>query len=230
MKLRLSTPILALALLLSLGACDRGEKPAPEPTSAISGHIDQGLRVLTIDPAKTDQTLRIYRGDYVQPEVAGGGTLHLVIEDLAVDTTYPAAPGMKPYFKVPDVGTFKYTAGQLSGVIEAIDYTAGTYREVNAKEAAELIENLDPFILDVRTEREFAAGHISGAHLIPVQVLQRRIAEMDAHQDRPIFVYCRTGNRSTVAARMLIDRGGMQVINLRHGIVEWERAGLPVQK
>jgi rhodanese-related sulfurtransferase len=156
--------------------------------------------------------------------------MHLVIEDLAVDNTFPAPEGMKPYFKVPDVGTFPFQAGSLKGTIEAIDYSAATYREVNAAEAEELIRNVDPFILDVRTEREFAGGHLPGATLIPVQTLQQRIGELDAQKERPVFVYCRTGNRSTVAARMLIDRGFTQVINLRRGIVEWQRAGLEIQQ
>ena len=51
---------------------------------------------------------------------------------------------------------------------------------------------------------------------------------LDEVKARPLLVYCRSGNRSTVAAKLLIDAGFNDVINLRHGIVEWEREGLPI--
>jgi len=223
--------LVALSLLILVCAgCGGTDEENPAQAPDISGRIEGGLRILTFDPDADRQSFRIYRGDYVRPEVQGGGSVHLVIEDLAVDHTFPAPEGSKPYFKVPEVGTYPFQADSLEGTIEAVEYTAATYREVNAAEAEELIRNVDPFILDVRTPREFEAGHLPGATLIPVQVLQKRIAELEEYKDRPVFVYCRTGNRSTVAARMLIDRGFMQVINLRRGIVEWQRAGLDIQQ
>jgi rhodanese-related sulfurtransferase len=63
-----------------------------------------------------------------------------------------------------------------------------------------------------------------------VQALQGRIAELAAHKQEPVLIYCASGNRSTVAAKLLIDAGFEQVINLRRGIAEWNRAGLPVVK
>jgi len=60
-------------------------------------------------------------------------------------------------------------------------------------------------LLDVRTPGEFADGHVQGALNVPVQVLESRIAELDPA--RPVVVYCRSGNRSATAARMLRDRG-----------------------
>ncbi len=213
-----------------LGGCGGSAEEGLAAGQEISGRIEGGLRVLTFNPGADHQDFRIYRGDYVRPEVAGGGTMHLVIEDLAVDNDYPAPEGMKPYFKVPEVGSFAFQAGTLSGSITAIDYAAATYREVDAAEAAKLIENVDPFILDVRTQREFDSGHLPGATLIPVQVLQKRLGELEPQKDRLVFIYCRTGNRSTVAARMLIDRGFKQVVNLRHGIVDWQRAGQEIQQ
>jgi rhodanese-related sulfurtransferase len=48
------------------------------------------------------------------------------------------------------------------------------------------------------------------------------------HAQRPILICCATGNRSTVAAKILIDRGVQRVYNLRPGIAGWERENLPV--
>lgn len=219
---------LTLLLLLSLVAgCGGGQGEATGP--AISGTIESGLRVLTIDPAAADQHFTIYRGDYVRVEPAGTGPLTILIPDLGVDKTFPVATDVRPYFKVPDAGRFAFTtkAGG-GGVIEAVELAARTYHEVRAAEAAELIANVDPVIVDVRTPREFQGGHLAGAKLIPVHEFQRRVNELAPHKEQPVFLYCRTGNRSTVAAKILLDQGFNNVINLRHGIVEWQRAGLEV--
>jgi rhodanese-related sulfurtransferase len=223
--------ILAVGLIVS--ACNSGGNSGgntQDEAANISGRIEGGLRVLTFDPTQKEQNFKIYRGDYVQPEVKGGGSLHLVSPDLEVDGQYPPSEGDKVYFKVPKAGSYPYQAGDLSGVIEAVEYTAATYREVGAQEAFELIANIDPVILDVRSAGEYESGHIAGSILIPVQVLQKRIAELDQHKEKPIFVYCKSGNRSTVASRLLIDRGFMQVINLRKGINDWRHSGYPLAK
>jgi rhodanese-related sulfurtransferase len=145
-----------------------------------------------------------------------------------VSFTAPVPEGERPYFKVPESGRFDFTLGDASGTIEAVDYVARGYRELTARDAAGLVANLRPFVLDVRTEREFAEGHLEGATLIPIQVLQKRINELDpVPRDRPVLVYCRSGNRSTVAAKMLLDAGFEQVYNIRRGIREWNSEGLP---
>jgi len=240
MKNRIFTLAVLLVLVVSFSACGGGDSAANKSTSSksagsanadgISGEIHGGLRVLTFDPTQATQNFRIYRGDYVRPEIKGGGNLQLVIADLKVDGQFPAPEGSKPYFKVPNTGSFSYQAGSLSGVIEAIEYSAATYNEVSAAEAAELIANVNPLILDVRTDREFNGGHIKDAILIPVQVMQGRFGELEEYKDRPIFVYCRSGNRSTVASRMLIGQGFTQVTNLRHGVNDWNRSGFELFK
>ncbi len=220
--------LLLMGLAFLLPACgDGGADSASTSTAHISGTIESGLRVLTIDPAAADQNFTIYRGDYVRVEPAGNAPgLTLRIADLQVDKTFPAEPGDKSYFKVPETGRFPFTtAGGGSGVIQAIELAAATYQEVTSAQAAELIATLKPVIVDVRTPREYQSGHLKGAQLIPVQEFQRRVGELAPHKNAPVFVYCRTGNRSTVAAKVLVDQGFSKVINLRYGIVEWQRTG-----
>lgn len=221
---------LVLSALVLLSAC-RSESPAPGgSTPDVSGHLDAGLRVLTFSPDRVDQEFTVYRGDYVRPELAGDNTFRLEIPALGVDQEFPAADDASAYFKVPDAGVFDFRIAGATGTIEAIEYRATGYTEVSSSEAAELIANVDPFVLDVRTPQEFARGHIEGATLVPVQILRGRIAQLDAPKDEPLFVYCQTGNRSTVAAKMLNDAGYTRVINLRRGIVEWVREGRPVMR
>jgi rhodanese-related sulfurtransferase len=60
-------------------------------------------------------------------------------------------------------------------------------------------------LLDVRTEEEFAAGHIPGAVLLPYDELAAKFREAD--KGRPIVVYCRSGRRSAIARETLLGMG-----------------------
>lgn len=229
--------VLGAALVLIAGCSEPKQQEqapttqtTPAATVEISGRIDGGLRVLTLDPARKDQQFTIYRGDYVRVERPDSAVFEIRIPALEVDKTFPTPASDKPYFKVPEAGRFEFTAGEATGVIEAIEYRAAAYREVSSGEAAEFIANLDPVILDVRTRREYVGGHIEGARLIPIHSLQGSLADLEPYREQPVLVYCRTGNRSTVAAKILVDHGFRNVVNLRRGIVEWAREGLPVER
>lgn len=62
-----------------------------------------------------------------------------------------------------------------------------------------------PLLLDVRTKAEFDQGHIPGSLLMPYDSIQVDFKEAD--KSRPIVVYCRSGNRSSTAARTLVSMG-----------------------
>ncbi len=84
-----------------------------------------------------------------------------------------------------------------------------------------------PLVLDVRQPEEFRQGHISGAKLIPLNELPRRMGELP--KGREIVCVCATGNRSNSAAKMLAKEG-YTVFDLQGGMLAWRRAKLPVQK
>jgi len=86
--------------------------------------------------------------------------------------------------------------------------------------------NADHMLLDVRTPQEFASGHIAGAVNISVDELAKRLSEVP--QDKPVVIYCRSGNRSNQAAQIL-DRAGYTQIYDMGGIIDWVQQGLPVQ-
>ena len=68
------------------------------------------------------------------------------------------------------------------------------YGDVSVDQAQTLIEgNAELIIVDVRSESEYADGHIAGAISIPVESLNERLSEIDAGSD--ILVYCWSGNR-----------------------------------
>ncbi len=219
-------PVLLLTLACSNGAQETSSTTSPK----ISGEIQAGLRVLTIDPAADSHHYRIYRGDYIRVRLTSGKPFTMEIPDLGVSWSFPVPDGEKPYIKVPHTGSYPFNIGEITGVIEALEFQASTYREVGVQDAPALLANLKPFILDVRTPREFSAGHIKGATLIPISELAARLDELKGHRQDPLFVYCRSGNRSTVASKFLVDAGFEEVINLRDGFMNWSRAGLPITK
>jgi rhodanese-related sulfurtransferase len=81
-------------------------------------------------------------------------------------------------------------------------------------------------LIDVRTPEEFNDGHIPGSININVETLANRLDEIPA--DMPIVVYCRSGNRSATAAKILVDAGFAPVYDLG-GIQAWVTEGYPIE-
>ena len=85
-------------------------------------------------------------------------------------------------------------------------------------------------IVDVRTEKEYAAGHIKGAILVTWgDDFKEQLNYKGIKPCKPVAVYCRSGRRSMAAAKALAQMG-FKVYNLSGGIVAWEKAGHPVVK
>ena len=81
-------------------------------------------------------------------------------------------------------------------------------------------------LIDVRTAMEFQSGHIPGALNIDVQVLSARLK--DVPKDKPVVLYCRSGNRSASAAGLLQGAGYTEIYDLG-GIGAWAQAGFPIR-
>ena len=152
----------------------------------------------------------------------------LMIPDLAIEKRLPGNFAEAPYFKMKKPGTFAFSMGAVDGSLTVINYRQASYREVSSPEAADLIKNEGPVILDVRTPNEYNRGHLHNSVLIPVQELQSRYQELGNHKDREILIYCATGNRSTVASKILIDNGFKHIVNMRGGISDWSKKNYPV--
>ena len=88
--------------------------------------------------------------------------------------------------------------------------------------------NIPFMLLDVRTVEEYREGHIAGATLIPIQVLEKFINKVP--KDKQVYVYCHSGARSARASKMLAEHGFTNIENMQGGIVAWKNAGYPVEK
>lgn len=84
--------------------------------------------------------------------------------------------------------------------------------DVSSEEARRLVQ-AGARLVDVRTPAEFAAGHIPGAVNIPVQELEQRMGELEP-KSAALVLYCRSGNRSGRAARLLKGAGYEDVHDL----------------
>jgi rhodanese-related sulfurtransferase len=201
---------------------------ASEPT-AVSGRLENGYRILTIPTGATPLAFTVYRGDYVKFEIpADSGDSLLVIPELKVEQRLPHRLAEARHITMRQAGVVPFTLNNRPGTITVVDFKRPNYRELTAAEAADLIERFEPLILDVRTPREYQSGHLPDAFLLPVQELQANINRLASYREREILIYCATGNRSTVAAKILLDGGFKQITNLRHGLVDWQRRDLPV--
>ena len=83
-----------------------------------------------------------------------------------------------------------------------------------------------PFLLDVRTQKEYKEVHINGAELIPLDEISQKLSRIP--KTREIICVCASGSRSSVAARQLVAQG-YNVSNLSGGMSRWIRAGLPTK-
>lgn len=90
--------------------------------------------------------------------------------------------------------------------------------------AHRLVEREGGVLLDVRTPQEYQQRHIEGAHNIPYDELEQHLERLerltDGNASKPIVVYCRSGRRSGIAKKKLLELGHDRVTNLG-GIGDW---------
>lgn len=210
-------------LWMTLGLFLSCQPAVPSP----SGRIEGGLRVLDLTNG-TPSKLIAYRGDYILIRVAGAENYQVQIPDLEIMKSYPVPPGELSYIKLQKTGVFSFSAGGVNGQLRVLEYQSANYQSISAEESLRIISNLQPLLLDVRTPGEYTQSHIPGSILIPIQSLQAELDKLTPYRDRPVLIYCATGNRSTVAAQLLIEQGFGTIYNMRYGISSWITKGYPV--
>lgn len=89
----------------------------------------------------------------------------------------------------------------------------------------------DAPVIDVRTPQEYAGGHLSGAANLDVfePDFVEQFEALGINKDEPVYLYCRSGNRSGKAARLLRERGYSEAYNVG-GYDSLKRAGAPVEQ
>lgn len=226
-----SKSLLLFIILIAglLAGCGPEEAHSTAANQEISGEIVNGYRVIPIGDTVEAIRLKVYRGDYIKFKFDRSfQTPVLSIPALAIDKQLPQNFEKAPYFKMKKEGTFAFTLGKVKGDIAVVEYRQSNYRAITSQEAAGFIESDTPLILDVRTPGEYKNGHLKDAVLIPVQVLHQHLDKLSGYKDREILVYCATGNRSTVASKILIENGFKKIANMRYGIADWRAKKYPI--
>ncbi len=99
----------------------------------------------------------------------------------------------------------------------------GGLKELNAGDFKQaLVADRDHILIDVREPSEVQQGHIKGMLNIPLGQLGKRLSEVP--HDKKVMLYCRSGNRSKQAAKILFDNGYDDVTHLKGGILSWDGA------
>ncbi|RLA83216.1 MAG: rhodanese-like domain-containing protein [Epsilonproteobacteria bacterium] len=104
------------------------------------------------------------------------------------------------------------------------------FKSISAEQAYNLVMNdKNVTLLDVRTIDEFNSHHVKDAQLIPLGVLEKNLAKIQAIKDKSILVYCQTGRRSVSASRIL-ENNGFIPINIDGGIIAMKHVGFNIIK
>ncbi len=111
------------------------------------------------------------------------------------------------------------------GGLTACSTGSDAVTDVDATQAASVLQEEKPTVVDVRTPAEFAAGHLPGALNIDVEDPGFTEAIGQLPKDDTYFVYCRSGNRSGVATDQMAEQGFTDVYDLQGGIVDWQASG-----
>lgn len=102
--------------------------------------------------------------------------------------------------------------------------------QLNTADAVRLLNQDDAVVIDVREVAEYDSGHIKASRHIPLASLKDKLEELSKYKDKPILVYCRSGNRSYQACKTLKKAGFEKAHNLSGGVMSWSSANLPLTR
>lgn len=85
-------------------------------------------------------------------------------------------------------------------------------------------------LIDVRTTEEYSEGHLKNARNIDVNARDFNEQIASLNKKKPVFVYCKSGGRSSEAAAKMKEQGFAEIYNMDGGIMKWSAAGKPLEK
>lgn len=190
---------LLATVMIILGGCSEKTENITF-TAVVESVFDNGIVVTTVDEVGFDKASIGFDRTLVlnfQPRV--GQTLKIEV-----------LPEIRESYPV-----------QVTAVrIELIkDAQSSEYKKISAVKAREMMGE-DVIILDVRTQSEFNEGHIPNAILLPYNDIKDKAGTIMPDTDKTILVYCRSGRRSELAVKDLINMGYTNVYDFG-GIIDW---------
>lgn len=100
---------------------------------------------------------------------------------------------------------------------------------LNPSQTTQLLNQQNAVLLDLRTNEEFAGGHVAQAKNLPLAALEAK-PDSAGKKDKPVILMCQNGAVARKATAVLRQAGFAQVFNLHGGLAAWQAAGLPIVK
>jgi rhodanese-related sulfurtransferase len=124
-------------------------------------------------------------------------------------------------------GSRRAFLGALLGLLALLSACGakGRYQDVGPEDLYAHLSQ-DVLVVDVRTPGEFAQGHVPGARNYPVESIDSWWRLLP--KDKPVYLYCRSGNRSRQAAEYLKGKGFTNLYHVQGGVLAIERSGYPL--
>lgn len=125
---------------------------------------------------------------------------------------------------------FAALLGVLVLLIKAeLDHQANKGLVISPSTAIRLMNNHDDaLIIDIRTSADYKNGHIKGAKNVPLSDFASAIEKFSDFKNKPVLIYCNSGNTITRAIKLLKKAGFENVNSLEGGIAAWKEASLPL--
>ena len=102
-------------------------------------------------------------------------------------------------------------------------------KEVAPSEATRLLNHENAIMVDMRSDKEYRDGHVVNAIHAPPDSGEA-VSRLDKYRDRPLILYCRSGQQSARLSGQLSKQGFDTVYHLKGGIQAWQQADLPLSK
>jgi rhodanese-related sulfurtransferase len=115
-----------------------------------------------------------------------------------------------------------FTTAQIKTPKEIVEKIRSDIKIITVEHFESKINSDNDFILlDVRTEKEYLAGHINNAVWLPRGFIEFKIQKLIDDPESEIILYCKRGSRSALAAYTLLKMGYKNVVNLEGGFEQW---------
>ncbi len=121
-----------------------------------------------------------------------------------------------------------FTSFSAGAQTAAANSTNEIHENVDAVAFQKLVKSGEGIVLDVRTSREFASGHIEGAKNVAYSMFGFEDSLKALDKNATYYVYCRSGSRSGRAVNIMKKQGFKKVYNLSRGVMSWQRQGFPL--
>jgi rhodanese-related sulfurtransferase len=98
--------------------------------------------------------------------------------------------------------------------------------QISVADLKQALDQGPAHLIDVREQHEYDGGHVPGARWVPMSLVPLRTEEFRSTD--PVYVVCRTGNRSGQVVMWLANQG-IRTVNVAGGTVAWQNQGFPIE-